>query len=109
MLDLGDGPAGLSASVYTQITDVEGELNGFLTYDRQVAKMDLAQVRAINQQIIAAGRRLRGQRPAAAAGHPGPDRRRLLPAGRHDATDEAGDHDAHHRRRRRVRRPGALG
>lgn len=29
---------GLSASVYTQTTDVEGEINGLLTYDREVAK-----------------------------------------------------------------------
>jgi len=29
---------GLSASVYTQTTDVEGEVNGLLTYDREVAK-----------------------------------------------------------------------
>ncbi len=29
---------GLSASVYTQTTDVEGEINGLLTYDRAVAK-----------------------------------------------------------------------
>ena len=31
--------AGLSASVYTQTTDVEGELNGLLTYDREVEKL----------------------------------------------------------------------
>jgi beta-galactosidase/beta-glucuronidase len=30
--------SGLSASVYTQTTDVEGEINGLLTYDRAVAK-----------------------------------------------------------------------
>jgi hypothetical protein len=36
---------GLSAAVYTQTTDVEIEVNGFVTYDRQVAKMDSAQVR----------------------------------------------------------------
>jgi hypothetical protein len=29
---------GLSGAIYTQITDVEGELNGFLTYDRAVIK-----------------------------------------------------------------------
>ena len=29
---------GLSAAVYTQTTDVEGEINGLLTYDRAVAK-----------------------------------------------------------------------
>ena len=29
---------GLSAAVYTQTTDVEGEVNGFMTYDRKVIK-----------------------------------------------------------------------
>ncbi|MFU8826794.1 MAG: glycoside hydrolase family 2 protein [Brevefilum sp.] len=43
--------AGLSAAVYTQTTDVETEINGFLTYDRKVTKMDL-------QAIAAAHRRL---------------------------------------------------
>ena len=37
---------GLSAAVYTQITDVESELNGFLTYDRQVRKPDADRIRA---------------------------------------------------------------
>ncbi|MGE5375806.1 MAG: glycoside hydrolase family 2 protein [Bacteroidota bacterium] len=31
---------GLSAAIYTQTTDVEIEINGYLTYDRQVEKMD---------------------------------------------------------------------
>jgi len=31
---------GLSAAVYTQTTDVEGEVNGFMTYDREVIKVD---------------------------------------------------------------------
>ncbi len=43
---------GISAAIYTQITDVEHEVNGFFTYDRQVEKMDFDQVRAINQAII---------------------------------------------------------
>ncbi|MDF4003276.1 hypothetical protein P3W33_07685 [Luteibacter sp. PPL552] len=43
---------GVSGSVYTQITDVEGEHNGLYTYDRQVEKVDPAQVRAINQATI---------------------------------------------------------
>jgi hypothetical protein len=43
---------GISGSIYTQLSDVEGELNGFFTYDRAVTKMDLRQVRAINQKII---------------------------------------------------------
>ena len=33
---------GLSAAVYTQITDVETECNGLLTYDRAVFKVDAA-------------------------------------------------------------------
>ena len=43
---------GLSAAVYTEISDVEDELNGFLTYDRQVRKMDFAQVRAAHRALI---------------------------------------------------------
>ena len=46
---------GMSGSVYTQITDVEGEHNGFFTYDREVEKMDRAKVRAINEATIRAG------------------------------------------------------
>jgi hypothetical protein len=49
---------GLSAAVYTEITDLEGELNGFLTYDRQVVKMDQGRVRAANQALINASRAL---------------------------------------------------
>jgi hypothetical protein len=45
---LRDKP-GLSAAVYTQITDVETESNGLLTYDRAVIKVDVAKVRAVNQ------------------------------------------------------------
>jgi hypothetical protein len=37
---------GLSATVYTQVTDVEDELNGLLTYDREVLKLDAEVVRA---------------------------------------------------------------
>ncbi|MGH3349433.1 MAG: LamG-like jellyroll fold domain-containing protein [Nocardioides sp.] len=43
---------GISSAVYTQTTDVEHEVNGFYTYDRQVKKMDFAQVRAVNRSII---------------------------------------------------------
>lgn len=32
--------AGLSAAVYTQTSDVEGEVNGLMTYDREVLKLD---------------------------------------------------------------------
>lgn len=43
---------GLSATVYTQLTDVEDELNGFLTYDRKVNKFDVSEVKAINDMIV---------------------------------------------------------
>jgi len=36
---------GLSASVYTQTTDVETETNGLMTYDRKVDKMGYENVR----------------------------------------------------------------
>ena len=42
---------GFSAAVYTQTTDVEGEINGLMTYDRKVIKMNEAKDREINQQI----------------------------------------------------------
>ncbi len=43
---------GLSGAVYTQITDIEHEVNGFLTYDRRVQKMDVDQVRAVNDAVL---------------------------------------------------------
>ncbi len=30
---------GLCASVYTQLTDIEEEINGIMTYDRKVVKL----------------------------------------------------------------------
>ena len=42
---------GMSAAVYTEITDVESEINGFLTYDR-VYKVDPAAIKAINEKVI---------------------------------------------------------
>jgi hypothetical protein len=56
---------GLSASIYTEITDLEGEVNGFLTYDRQVVKMDQTRVRTANQTLIAASRALPPAGPVA--------------------------------------------
>ena len=42
---------GLTAAVYTQITDVEEELNGLMTYDREVLKIPEATLREINKQL----------------------------------------------------------
>ena len=41
----------LSAAIYTQISDVETEINGLLTYDR-IPKVDMKLFKAINQRII---------------------------------------------------------
>lgn len=43
---------GLSAAVYTQTTDVEGEVNGFLTYDRKKAKISTAELAEINRKLV---------------------------------------------------------
>jgi len=42
---------GFSAAVYTQTTDVEVEVNGLMTYDRAVVKIDEDRVRKVNQEI----------------------------------------------------------
>ncbi len=42
---------GLAATVYTQVTDVEDELNGILTYDRKVVKIDEATIKDINRRV----------------------------------------------------------
>ena len=42
---------GLTAAVYTQITDVEEELNGLMTYDREVLKIPEETLREINKQL----------------------------------------------------------
>ena len=47
-------PKGFSAAVYTQTTDVEGEVNGLMTYDRKVIKINEAEVRKANQEVIKA-------------------------------------------------------
>lgn len=43
---------GFSAAVYTQTTDVEGEVNGLMTYDRKEIKINEAAVKKANQAVI---------------------------------------------------------
>jgi beta-galactosidase/beta-glucuronidase len=43
---------GSNGAVYTQISDVEGELNGLTTYDRKVLKPDVERVKAAQQALI---------------------------------------------------------
>lgn len=71
---LDQAGAELSGSVYTQISDLENELNGLYTYDRREIKVDPVRVREINRKVIAAG---------AAAGD-----REELKGGGHWALDE---------------------
>ena len=43
---------GFAAAIYTQITDVEIEVNGLMTYDRKVVKLDMERLNAINRRVI---------------------------------------------------------
>ena len=43
---------GLSATIYTQTTDVETETNGLMTYDRKINKMGVENVYRANNNII---------------------------------------------------------
>ncbi len=42
---------GLTASVYTQLSDVEQEANGLVTYDRKVVKIPPERLRALNERL----------------------------------------------------------
>ena len=42
---------GLSATVYTQVSDVEFEVNGILTYDRAIVKVDEATLKELNSKM----------------------------------------------------------
>ena len=43
---------GLSALIYTQISDVERELNGLMTYDRKVLKFEANKTKALNDKLV---------------------------------------------------------
>ena len=42
---------GLSAAVYTQTTDVEGEINGLMTYDRKVTKIPEEKLKELHTKL----------------------------------------------------------
>ena len=44
-------PKGLCACIYTQLSDVEDELNGFVTFDREVIKVDPNKIKFLNDKI----------------------------------------------------------
>ena len=43
----------LVAAIYTQTTDVETEVNGIMTYDREVIKMGADAIQAVNETLFA--------------------------------------------------------
>ena len=45
---------GLSAAVYTEVSDVEDETNGLLTYDREILKVDGESISRINRELLQA-------------------------------------------------------
>ena len=42
---------GLCAAVYTQLSDIEQEINGFMTYDRKVIKVNVKEIKEANDLI----------------------------------------------------------
>jgi len=42
---------GLCSAIYTQLSDIEEEINGLMTYDREVDKMEADIVKAVNQKL----------------------------------------------------------
>lgn len=42
---------GLSATVYTQVSDVEEEINGLITYDRRIVKIPVERVKRVNTKL----------------------------------------------------------
>ncbi|KOV72897.1 hydrolase [Streptomyces sp. AS58] len=66
---LDQAGAELSGSVYTQITDLENELNGLYTYDRREIKVDPVRVREINRKVVAAGAAAGERQPLKGGGH----------------------------------------
>jgi hypothetical protein len=43
---------GVAAAVYTQTTDVEVEINGLITYDREIVKVNAESMAQINRSVI---------------------------------------------------------
>ena len=43
---------GLCATVYTQVSDVEFEVNGIYSYDRKVLKLDAQMLRDVNSKMV---------------------------------------------------------
>ncbi|MFF4046469.1 LamG-like jellyroll fold domain-containing protein [Streptomyces chartreusis] len=66
---LDQAGAELSGSIYTQISDLENELNGLYTYDRREIKVDPVRVREVNRKVVAAGAAAGERQPLKGGGH----------------------------------------
>ena len=49
---IGNVDKGLSAAIYTQVSDIEEEVNGLLTYDRKVVKLKEGMVKRWNKKLL---------------------------------------------------------
>ena len=47
---------GIAGGIYTQTTDVEGEINGLMTYDRKVIKFKSKKIRKAHEELFQAFR-----------------------------------------------------
>ena len=52
---------GLCACVYTQVSDVEEEINGLVTYDRKVVKMSIEKMKAVNDELMRQASQIKGK------------------------------------------------
>jgi hypothetical protein len=43
---------GLSATIYTQVSDIEDEVNGIFTYDRKLLKINAVSIKNVNREVI---------------------------------------------------------
>ena len=50
---------GLCGCIYTQVSDVEEEINGLVTYDRAVVKIPVEEMRAVNDMLFAESNRIK--------------------------------------------------
>jgi hypothetical protein len=50
---------GLCASIYTQVSDVEEEINGLVTYDRKIVKVSSEKMRSFNAALYAEQEKIR--------------------------------------------------
>ena len=55
---------GLCVSIYTQVSDIEEEVNGLLTYDREICKVDASLMRELNERLQKAYEEAVSRKPA---------------------------------------------